>query len=60
MAQSLSSKDFDEETKLLSLTNISDIWVEETFECSYDIVSQLNLRMRGNAENQQLYLCKRI
>lgn len=56
MAQSLSSKDFDEETKLLSLTNISDIWVEETYEVQKDIVSQLNLRMRGNAENQQIYL----
>lgn len=46
----------DDECKLLSLTNISDIWVEEAFEVSYDIVSQLNLRMRSQQENQQLYL----
>lgn len=46
----------DDECKLLSLQNISDIWVEEAFEVSYDIVSQLNLRMRSQQENQQLYL----
>ena len=46
----------DEETKLLSLQNISDVWVEEVFECRRDIVEQLNLRMRGSKTNQQLFL----
>lgn len=46
----------DDETKLLSLQNISDVWVEEVFECNRDIVEQLSLRMRGTKANQQLYL----
>lgn len=46
----------DEETKLLSLNNISTIWVEEAFECNKDIIEQLNLRMRGNAEGQQIIM----
>jgi phage terminase large subunit len=46
----------DEETKLLSLNNISTIWVEEAFECNADIVEQLNLRMRGGVPNQQIIL----
>lgn len=46
----------DEETKLLSLTNISTIFVEEVFEVSKDIVEQLNLRMRGNNPNQQILM----
>ena len=46
----------DDETKLLSLQNISDVWVEEVFECNRDIVEQLSLRMRGTKANQQLFL----
>lgn len=46
----------DEETKLLSLNNISTIWVEEAYEVPQPIVEQLNIRMRGQAENQQLIL----
>lgn len=46
----------DEETKLLSLNNISTIFVEEAFEVPKDIFEQLNLRMRGGAENQQIIL----
>ena len=46
----------DTEEKLLSLTNISTIWVEEAFEVEKSKVEQLNLRMRGTAENQQLLL----
>jgi phage terminase large subunit len=41
----------DEETKLLSLTNIGTVFVEECYECSKDIVEQLNLRMRGMNKN---------
>ena len=46
----------DEETKLLSLNNISTIWIEEAYEVPKPIVEQLNLRMRGNAENQQIIM----
>lgn len=44
----------DEETKLLSLNNISCIWCEEAYEIPKNIVDQLNLRMRGAAANQQI------
>lgn len=46
----------DEETKLLSLNNISCIFVEEAFEVPQNIVEQLNLRMRGSAANQQIIM----
>lgn len=46
----------DEETKLLSLNNISTIWIEEAYEVPKDIVLQLNLRMRGSADNQQIIM----
>lgn len=45
----------DEETKLLSLANISDIFVEEIWEVSRDLWEQLDLRMRGKAECPQLF-----
>ena len=46
----------DTEEKLLSLNDISTIWVEEAYEVEKDKVLQLNLRMRGAADNQQLIL----
>ena len=46
----------DDETKLLSLNNIGTIFIEEAYEVSQAIVEQLNLRMRGKTENQQLIL----
>ena len=46
----------DTEEKLLSLTNISMVWVEEAFEVEKEKVEQLNLRMRGTASNQQIVL----
>lgn len=46
----------DTEEKLLSLNNISTIWVEECYEVEKSKVEQLNLRMRGTADNQQLLL----
>jgi phage terminase large subunit len=46
----------DTEEKLLSLTNISTVWVEEVFEVEKEKVEQLNLRMRGQAANQQIIL----
>lgn len=49
-------KGLDDETKLLSLQDISDVFIEEVFECTKDIIEQLNLRMRGSAENQQIFM----
>ena len=46
----------DDEHKLLSLTNISTVWVEEAYEVEQEKVEQLNLRMRGQVDNQQLIL----
>lgn len=46
----------DTEEKLLSLTNISTVWVEEAYEVEKSKVEQLNLRMRGTALNQQIIL----
>lgn len=46
----------DDEEKLLSLQNVSVIWIEEAFQVERDKVEQLNLRMRGTAANQQLLL----
>lgn len=46
----------DTEEKLLSLSNISTIWVEEAYEVEKSKIEQLNLRMRGNALNQQILL----
>lgn len=46
----------DTEEKLLSLTNISMVWVEEAYEVEKEKVEQLNLRMRGTASNQQILL----
>ena len=46
----------DTEEKLLSLNNISTIWCEESFEIEKNKIEQLNLRMRGEANNQQIIL----
>ena len=46
----------DEETKLLSINNISCVWIEEAFEVNKSIVEQLNLRLRGSADNQQIIM----
>lgn len=46
----------DEETKLLSLNGIGAIFIEEAFEVPKDIVEQLNLRMRADTPNQQIYM----
>lgn len=44
----------DSETKLLSLTGITCIFVEEAYEVPRDIVEQLNLRLRGGKDMQIL------
>jgi phage terminase large subunit len=46
----------DNEEKLLSLQNVSTIWCEESYEIEKNKIEQLNLRMRGTAENQQIIL----
>ena len=46
----------DEETKLLSLNNVGAIFIEEAFEVPKPIVEQLNLRLRGDNPNQQIYM----
>ena len=46
----------DDETKLLSLNDISCIFIEEAFEVPKNIVEQLNLRMRGKSNNQQILM----
>ncbi len=46
----------DDEQKLLSLANISTVWIEEAFEVEKPKVEQLNLRMRGAAAQQQIIL----
>lgn len=46
----------DDEYKLLSIQDISDVFVEEATETSKDFLEQLNLRMRGTAPNPQIHL----
>ena len=46
----------DEETKLLSLNGIGAIFIEEAYEVPKPIVEQLNLRLRGRTENQQIIM----
>lgn len=47
----------DDENKLLSINNVSDVFIEEVFECNQELLDQLSLRMRGRAKNQQIYCC---
>lgn len=46
----------DDETKLLSLAGISDVFIEEVFEVPKEIVEQLNLRLRGTAKDKQIFM----
>ncbi len=46
----------DDEYKLLSIQDISDVFVEEATETSKDFLEQLNLRMRGIAPNPQIHM----
>lgn len=46
----------DDEEKLLSLQDISDVFYEEVTEGSRDILEQLSLRMRGSADNHQIHM----
>lgn len=46
----------DDESKLLSLSRITEIFIEEASEISKDLFEQLNLRLRGNVPDKQIYL----
>ena len=46
----------DDEHKLLSINNISCVFIEECFDVPKNIVEQLNLRMRGNVANKQIIM----
>lgn len=46
----------DEETKLLSITGITAVFIEEVFEVPKDIVDQLNLRLRGGNKSKQILM----
>lgn len=46
----------DEETKLLSLNNIGTVFIEEAYEVPKPIVEQLNLRLRGTTQQQQIIM----
>ena len=46
----------DEETKLLSLNDIGTVFIEEAYEVPQALVEQLNLRMRGKTQNQQIIM----
>jgi phage terminase large subunit len=46
----------EDSERLKSITNISDIYIEEATEISLDDFFQLNLRLRSNEENQQIHI----
>lgn len=46
----------DDSEKIKSIAGIDDIVIEEATELSQDDFSQLNLRLRSKAENQQIHL----
>lgn len=46
----------DDETKLLSISGITCVFIEEVFEVPKDIVEQLNLRLRGGTANKQIIM----
>lgn len=46
----------DDSEKIKSIAGIDDIVIEEATELTQDDFSQLNLRLRSNAENQQIHL----
>ena len=48
-------KGMDDSEKIKSINNITDIFIEEASELSLEEVTQLDLRLRGNAEDLQMY-----
>lgn len=50
-------KGIDDPEKLKSISGIDDIMIEEATEITLDDFTQLNLRLRSKAPNQQITLC---
>lgn len=46
----------DDENKLLSISGIDRIWVEEVNEITQDLFNQLELRLRGQGKKKQFFL----
>lgn len=46
----------DNSEKMKSITDITDIWIEEATELNYDDFSQLDLRLRAKKPNLQIFL----
>ena len=46
----------DEETKLLSISGITDFFIEECFEVPRDIIEQINLRLRSKKKDCQIIM----
>lgn len=46
----------DDSEKIKSITGITDIWVEEASELSLEDFTQLDLRLRAQAKNLQIFL----
>lgn len=49
-------KGLNNSERIKSITNISDIWIEEATEVTLDDFTQLDLRCRSNVPNLQLFL----
>ena len=49
-------KGLDDREKIKSITDITDIWCEEATELAEDDFTQLDLRLRANVANLQLFL----
>ncbi len=49
-------KGLDDSEKIKSITDISDIWIEEATEITFDDYTQLNLRLRSPKANNQIIL----
>ena len=48
-------KGMDDSEKIKSITGITDIWVEEATELAEEDVEQLNLRLRADVDNLQMF-----
>lgn len=49
-------KGLDDSEKIKSITDITDIWVEEGTECTKDDFDQLDLRLRALVDDLQLFI----
>lgn len=49
-------KGADDENKLLSISGIDMVWIEEASEITKDLFNQLELRLRGGAKKKRFFL----